>query len=234
MHIRAISVLPLIAALGFAVPAARAFEAPWSSFDFLEDQRWSQINNRLMNQNLEILNDTISRQTEQSNAASREVLDLGEGASTDLAPLRPYLAENDVTEEQAARILLMYAEIARRLDVPANDSASGIAAFLAGTYAAYTNEPFPDAYFNPLYQQFAEGLTSDGELSARPLAERTEYYQRLVVTGMVYQLLQLELQSNPQPDEIAAMRKAAGRAFEDIAGISPDNIYFTADGLRPR
>lgn len=234
MHIRAIAVLTLTAALGFAVPTARAFEAPWSSIDFLEDQRWFQINNRLINQNLEIMNDSISDQAEQSDGVSRDVLGLGASASTDLAPLRPYLAENNVTEEQAARILLMYAEIAGRLDVPANDSASGIAAFLAGTYAAYTNEPFPDAYFNPLYEQFAESLTSDDELSARPLAERTEHYQRLVVTGMVYQLLQLELQSDPQPDEIAAMRNAAGRAFEDIAGISPDSIYFTAEGLRPR
>lgn len=234
MCIRVLVVLTLTTVLGFTAPGAHAWEAPWSGFDFLADQRWSQINNRLANQRLEILNESISDQAGQSGAVSRNVLDLGESASTDLAPLRPYLAENQLTEEQAAKILAMYAGVAGQLDVPANDSASGIAAFLAGSYAAYTNKPFPDAYFKPLYEQFAETLTSDDELESKPLAERTEYYQWLVINGMIFQLLQLELQNSPQTDEITAMRKAAESAFKSIAGISPDNIRFTADGLVPR
>ena len=243
MRISGPAMLAVATLLGFAAPSTRAYyEAPWSNLDFLQDQAWSQINNRLADQNLQSLKDSIDGKAEAVTSnpeppqeeVSRAPLDLGESASTDLAPLRPYLSETRLTEERAATVLAMYSQAAARLDVPANDSASGIAAFLAGSYAAYTNEPFPDAYYKPLYEQFAGTLTSDGALQHRPLTQRVEYYQRLVVVGMVFQLLQLEMQKNPQPDQIAAMRKAAGDAFREIAGISPDSIRFTADGLASR
>lgn len=235
MRMPMLAVLALVAS-SFAAPAARAYyEAPWSSFDFLTDQRWSQINNRLIDQNLEFMNDAIAGQIEERGAARRKsALDLGEDASTDLAPLRPYLAQNQLTEENAAKLLAMYRLVAMALDVPANDSASGMAAFLAGTYAASTNEPFPDEFFKPLYEQFAKSMTSDDALAQRSKAERLEYYQRQVVVGMVFQLLQLELQKSGSPEQIAEMRAAAGRAFEDLAGRSPDSIRFTAQGLTPR
>lgn len=249
MRMLVLAVLTIFTALGFAPPGAHAYEAPWSNLDFLRDQTWSQINNRLANQNLKTLRDSIDRKAEKPDpkkeerkptpdskkkAPSRAVLDLGERASTNLAPLRPYLAETRLTEEQAAKVLAMYGQAAALLDVPANDSASGIAAFLAGSYAAYTNKPFPDALYKPLYEQFAESLTSDDALERRPLTQRVEYYQRLVVVGMLFQLLQLEMQRNPQPDQISAMRKAAGSAFQEIAGVSPESIRFTADGLSIR
>lgn len=242
MRLNALAVLTIAAALGLATPAVHAYEAPWSNLDFLQDQAWSQINNRIMNQNLELQNDRVRGGADQSvsesapaaDAVSRAVLDLGPDTSTDLTPLRPYLRQTHLTEAEAAQVLAMYSLVATRLDVPSNDSASGIAAFLAGSYAAYTNEPFPDALYKPLYEQFADSLTSDNELEQRPLSQRREYYQRLVVVGMVFQLLQLEMQNNPQPEQIAAMRRAAETAFTEMAGISPASITFTAKGLVPR
>lgn len=239
MRIRVLAALAIVALLGFAVPEARAQYA-WSSIDFLTDQRWSQINNRLADQNLASLRksvglDSSGRSSSKTRlSADRSVLALGSTASTDLSTLRPYLAETRLSEEQAAKVLAMYNQVAKRLDVPFNDSASGFAAFLAGSYAAYTNKPFPDALYKPLYEQFAESLASGDTLKRMTKAQRVEYYQRMVVVGMVYQLLQLEMQKNPQPAQVAAMRKAAERAFTEIAGISPERIHFTANGLTPR
>lgn len=225
--------LAIAATSGFGMASAQSYyEAPWSSFDFLTDQRWTEINNRLTNQRIDMMNDDIKREIEERREAeAKEALDLGETATTDLTPLRPYLAEIDMTEERAAKVLAMYSEVAAKLDVPANDSASGIAAFLAGTYAAYTNKPFPDEFFRPLYEQFADTLVEDEAFKQMPLPQRTEYYQRLVVAGMIHQLNQLDLQANPQPEQIAKMRDAAGKAFSEIAGISPDRVRFTEDGL---
>ena len=244
MRNRGLATFVILALLGLAVPGAHAvYEAPWSSFDFLTDQRWSQINNRLADQRLDDLRKSVSKSRSGSSGASggkreaavdRSILALGETASTDLSALRPYLAGTQLSEEQAAKVLAMYNQVAARLDVPFNDSASGIAAFLAGTYAAYTNKPFPDALYKPLYEQFAGTLASDGTLKKMQSSQRVEYYQRLVVVGMVYQLMQLDLQKSPQPDQIAAMRAAAESAFTEIAGISPERIQFTANGLAPR
>ena len=252
---------PLLAALAAAVTLAlsapaHAYEAPWSNIDFLQDQRWSQINNRLANQNLANLrrsvglgNRSSSRSSSKSSTTSatqkgtqksapavedRSVLELGEAASTDLAPLRPYLATTQLSEEQAAKVLAMYNQVAYRLDVPFNDSASGIAAFLAGSYSAYTNKPFPDELYKPLYEQFASSMSTGSSLKKMPLATRTEYYQRLVVAGMLYQLLQLDLQADPDPGQIAMMRTAAGKAFKELSGRAPDSIHFTRQGLLPR
>ena len=243
---RLCAILTIAAALASVAPGAYAqYEAPWSSFDFLQDQAWSQINNRLANQRMADLRDSANGKDKREDApapkpkaaapaASRAALNLGPGATTDLAPLRPYLKQIQLTESQAAKMLAMYSQVAGSLDVPANDTASGIAAFLAGSYAAYANTPFPDAYYKPLYEQFARNIGSDQALVRKPLAERREYYQRLVVAGMIYQLLQLELQNNRKPDQVATMRKAAGNAFAQIAGVSPDRIRFTATGLTAR
>lgn len=145
----------LIAVLtSLGAPAARAYEAPRSNLDFLQDQRWTQINNRLADQNLASLRRSVgldkkaSRQRQTKDSAPKvdhAALSLGDAASTDLSTLRPFLAGTQLSEEQAAKILAMYNQVAARLDVPYNDNASGIAAFLAGSYAAYTNRPFPDA-----------------------------------------------------------------------------------------
>lgn len=234
------SLLFMAATLGLTSPAARAYDAPWSSLNFFQDQTWSQINNRITDQNTAAMNKSVHKSQQrraateataqaeaQAQAARRAVLDLGAAASTDLTPLRPYLAETQLTETQARTLLATYAQVAASLDVPANDSASGIAAFLAGSYAAYSGQPFPDAYYKPLYEQFASSMGADGALTQMPLEQRIEYYQRLVVVGMVFQLAQLET----PPAEIPTLRAAAASAFTDIAGISPERIRFTASGL---
>ncbi|MFT4099756.1 MAG: hypothetical protein QM674_01745 [Burkholderiaceae bacterium] len=227
-------------ALFTGVPAF-AYEAPWSNLDFLENQRWSQINNRLTNQRTADMRRMAGLDKGKSGSSGkaktrndRSALALGDQASLDLSPLRPYLATTQLSEKQAAKVLGMYNDVATRLNVPYNDSASGIAAFLAGTYAAYTNKPFPDQYFKPLYEQFANSMSSGSSLTKRPLAQRIEYYQRLVIVGMVFQLHQLGLQEKPDAGQVTVMREAAASAFKEIAGIAPDKIQFTANGLRPR
>ncbi|MFT4257353.1 MAG: hypothetical protein QM599_10410 [Pseudoxanthomonas sp.] len=242
---RALVALAVFAMLAPAASIAQVYAA-WSDVDFLIDQRWSNINNRLANERMGYIRKAAgldssgksgrksSSRGSGSSVANRSLLALGDTASTDLSRLRPYLATTRLSEQQAAQVLAMYNQVADRLGVPYNDSASGIAAFLAGSYAAYTNKPFPDAYYKPLYEQFANTLASDEGQKRTPKAQRVEYYQRLVVVGMLYQLTQLELQKNPRPGEVAKMREAAGRAFTEIAGISPDSIQFTAKGLAPR
>lgn len=229
------------AAFFVSASASAYYEAPWSSLNFLENQRWSQINNRLADQRTADMRKMAGLDGGKSGSGARtktrsdrSALALGDKASLDLTSLRPYLATTQLSEKQAAQVLAVYNDVAARLKVPYNDSASGIAAFLAGTYAAYTNKPFPDQYFKPLYEQFAKSMGSDSLLVKRPLAERIEYYQRLVIVGMVFQLHQLNLQEKPDAKQIAVMREAAGSAFKQIAGIAPDQIRFTANGLRSR
>ena len=242
---RTFAILGSAALLATALPAHAYYEAPWSSFDFLTDQRWTQINNRITDQNMRIMRESASRSRSNradgdSNSATTttapdlSALALGSSASTDLSRLGEHLAASHMNTEQAATVLEIYRRAAESLDVPANDTASGIIALIAGSYAGYTNQPFPDEAFKPLYEQFAPIIAADPTLMQLPQAERVEYYQRMVLAGMLFQLAQIELQKNPDPAQIDDMRDSAYKVFSGITGRSPDAVQFTSQGMSAR
>ena len=257
LPLRALRTLCCSLAVFASASALAYYEAPWSSYDFLTDQRWSQINNRINAQNISIVRRNAgldggwgkskakakaqakaqanhAQQAQQARADDRSSLALGDQASSNLSPVRSYLSNMKLSDEQAGKLFIIYNDVATRLDVPYNDSASGIAAVLAGSYAAYTNQPFPDQFFKPLYEQFAKSMVTSSSFTRTTLAQRTEYYQRQVIAGLMFQLMQLDLQAQPDAQQIAAMRDAAGRAFQEMSGLSPDRVQFTANGMLPR
>lgn len=159
---------------------------------------------------------------------------MGASASTDFSQIGDLISRTQLDRQAVATIFQMYTLAAQRLDVPANDSASAVAAFLAGSYAGYTGKPFPDAAYRPLYQQFARSMSNDPDQRKLTRAQKVEMYQRLVLTGMIFQLAQLDLQAKPNARQQCALREAAGAAFARTAGISPDKVRFTQNGLEPR
>ena len=230
---RTFAVLGSAALLATAALPAQAYLAPWSSFDFLTDQRWSQINNRLADENLRTLRESADRTTTPP-ASNLSALALGDDATTDLSRLGEHLADSQLDTEQAGTVLEIYRRAAESLGVPANDTASGVVALIAGSYAGYTNQPFPDEAFKPLYEQFAPIIAADPTLMQLPQAERVEYYQRMVLAGMLFQLAQIELQKNPDPALIDDMRDSAYKVFSGITGRSPDAVQFTSQGMSAR
>lgn len=237
---RTFAILGSSALLATALPAHAYYEAPWSSFDFLTDQRWSQINNRLADENLRILRKSVATEADTDDSATTttapdlSALALGSSASTDLSRLGEHLAASHMNTEQAATVLEIYRRAAESLDVPANDTASGIIALIAGSYAGYTNQPFPDEAFKPLYEQLAPFIAADQTLMQLPQNERIDYYQRMVLAGMLFQLAQIEFQQNPNPAQIDDMRTSAYQVFSGITGRSPDSVQFTSQGMSTR
>ncbi len=64
---------------------------------------------------------------------------------------KTYPAAQQVQARQGYGALLeAYPAILRKLGQPENEVAVGMAAFIAGTYSAYHNRPFPDDRFAPL------------------------------------------------------------------------------------
>ncbi|MDO5609352.1 MAG: hypothetical protein Q4G62_00990 [Pseudomonadota bacterium] len=216
----------------------------WSSYDFLSDQRWSQINNRLTNQRMDDMNRSVKKSSAQRSSSSASTpatpaantasLRLGATASTDFSLIGDLIATTKFNNENVATVFQIYNAAAASLNVPANDSASGMAAFIAGTYAGYTGKPFPDAMYRPLYLQFAGTLAADQDHARMPRQQKIQMYQHLVLTGMVYQLAQLDLQASPNARDQATLRTAAGAAFKSVTGLSPDEVRFTANGMQKR
>ncbi len=234
----------LLASLPLLLLPSNVFAWAWSSYDFLTDQRWSQINNRITDQRMADMNRSVRKSSGKSSSSSASSpaaaapntasLRLGATASTDFSHIRDLIATTQFNNEGVATVFKIYNAAAESLNVPVNDSASGMAAFIAGTYAGYTGQPFPDAMYRPLYLQFASTLAADQDHARMPRQQKIQMYQHLVLTGMVYQLAQLDLQASPNARDQATLRAAAGAAFKGVTGLSPDEVRFTANGMQKR
>ena len=96
--------------------------------------------------------------------------------------------------------------------MPANNLATGLTVVLAGAYAAYHNQPFPDAWVKPLYQQMEGLLLQDSRLHQRSTVGKAADYQVMVGAGMAMMLTQAELQKAPDAKALQQLRDTGADA----------------------
>ena len=124
------------------------------------------------------------------------------------------------------------AEASRR--VPANNLATGLTVVLAGAYAAYHNQPFPDAWVKPLYQQMEGLLLQDSRLHQRSTVGKAADYQVMVGAGMAMMLTQAELQKAPDAKALQQLRDTGADALRTLFKADPQQVEFTRSGLQVR
>src|SRR5438105_5770199 len=91
---------------------------------------------------------------------------------------RAYPQETRAKVEQVfGQTLDTYRKIEAQFGLRRNDLGGALAAFVAGNYAAYRNEPFPDKLFKPLVQQMQIVLQATGKLDKAGAAEKQELYE---------------------------------------------------------
>ena len=118
--------------------------------------------------------------------------------------------------------------------VPANNLATGLTVVLAGAYAAYHNQPFPDAWVKPLYQQMEGLLLQDSRLHQRSTVGKAADYQVMVGAGMAMMLTQAELQKAPDAKVLQQLRDTGADALRTLFKADPQQVEFTRSGLQVR
>jgi hypothetical protein len=134
-------------------------------------------------------------------------------------------------EQFFGQTLEAYHKIESQFGLRHNDLAGALAAFVAGNYAAYRNEAFPDRLFKPLVQQMQDVLQSSGTLDKTSVTEKQELYENLAILGTYMLLTREALQKSPD-DKVAANMKTAARGYlEQALKLDPDRMQLTEQGL---
>jgi hypothetical protein len=124
-----------------------------------------------------------------------------------------------------------YHGIESKFGLRRNDIAGAVAAFIAGNYIAYHDQPFPDAHFGPLVRQMRERMYGVPALRSASAAERQEMYEQLAILGTYMALTREALQKTPDPKLKDGMKRAARNYLEQFLRIDPDRIRIGPEGL---
>jgi hypothetical protein len=128
-------------------------------------------------------------------------------------------------------ILTFNQTIPRTYGIPANNLATALAAALAGGYAAYTNQPFPENAVKPLFRQVEQVMLRNPKIVQVSMNEKNAQYQMWVGAGMYLLGWQADLAKHPNPQQQAQMQKAGADALHAL-GIDPGRVHFTASGMK--
>lgn len=124
-----------------------------------------------------------------------------------------------------------YHRIESKFGLRRNDMAGAVAAFIAGNYVAYHDEPFPDANFGTLVRQMRDRMAGVEALRKASDAERQEMYEQLAILGTYMALTREALQKSPDPNLKAGMKRSARTYLEQFLRIDPDRMRIGPEGL---
>lgn len=177
-----------------------------------------------------------SAQAQASPNGANDALSTGEAFATirgleQLIAHYPAQNQRQVLEAYTRLIYNFDETVPRAYGIPAHNLATAYAAILAGSYAAYTNRPFPENAVKPLFQQAQQAMLNTPQLLRASVEEKAAIYQVWVGTGSFMLGWQNQLAQHPNPEQQAQMRKAGGDALRAL-GIDPDRVRFTASGMQ--
>ena len=184
----------------------------------------------------------LNRRQREAAAKERETAPIRAAATTytpvqrDGAAIEPLVTAYPTDAQGKVRreftnLLGTFRKLEKQFGLPANDVATAVAAYLAGSYAAYTDVTLPDAHFKPLVAQMRRALQDDAQFAKASDATRQQMYEQLVTLGMLMTVTQLGLQQNPDARLNADMRAAGGNYLASFLGVPASRVRITAQGL---
>jgi hypothetical protein len=135
------------------------------------------------------------------------------------------------TERAFRELLDGYRKIEQRFNIPANDLAGAVAAFVAGSWMAYRNSDFPDENFPALVSQMRQIIASNPEFLRASAAEKRDMYDQMVIRGLFLATVQMALKQKPNDAVAANMRQIAKGNLEQFLKTDAERVQVTAKGL---
>lgn len=202
-------------------------QSSWSSLDLVRDsftpKSWEYKPGRESGRDSATASKSSRRSTQFSPAGTSSALDR-------LVYAYPQASRSSIraTFEQ---LLDGYAKIEQQFNVPRNDVAGAVAAFIAGSYMAYHDVDFPDEHFKPLVMQIHRTISVDPQFAKASNAEKQELYEQMAIVGMFLATTQMALKVKPNPQVAAAMKQAAKGYLEQFLKTDADRVEISGHGL---
>lgn len=231
--------------LALVRPGYALGDSAWGySYDFSHD--WVQQD--LMFRSLQQFNETMQDDgAEKRPKKARSPLELGDAGisagshgrslsdtrAADALAARLYPRDEFIERKHMFQDLIIHfnLNVERQYGVPSNHLATGMAAALAGAWAAYTGKAFPDAHIKPLVAQMDRLMQKDERIQTMHIRQKVYTYHTLVATGMWLTALQQDLQRQPDARRQERLRAVGGEYLQSLLGVSPQRVSFGRSGL---
>jgi hypothetical protein len=126
---------------------------------------------------------------------------------------------------------LFWQKLEAQLGLTPNDVAAGVAAFIAGNYAAFTGEQVPDPHFKALVMQMQEMLARNAAFTQSPPAAKRSMFEQLAMVGTFMAVYREHLKQKPSPNEEQHFRDSAKANLEAGLGLTIDRMQIGPQGL---
>jgi hypothetical protein len=126
---------------------------------------------------------------------------------------------------------VFWQKLETQLGLTPNDAAAGVAAFIAGNYAAFMEQQVPDEDFKSLVLQMQSLLARNpGFMQSSPAAKRS-MFEQLAMVGTFMAVYREHLKLKPSPGEEVHFRNAAKANLEAGLGLAVERIQIGRQGL---
>ena len=118
-----------------------------------------------------------------------------------------------------------------QLGLVPNDVAAGVAAFIAGNYTAFMQQPVADEDFKSLVLQMQSLLARNPAFVQSPPAAKRAMFEQLAMVGTFMVVYREHLNRQPSPGEEVNFRNAAKANLEAGLGLAVERLQIGPQGL---
>ena len=129
---------------------------------------------------------------------------------------------------------LFWQKLETQLGLTPNDVGAATAAFIAGNYSAFMQQPVADEDFKALVTQMQGLLAGNPALTQTSPAAKRAMYEQLAMVGTFMVVYREHLKSKPSPGEEANFRNTAKANLEAGLGLAVERIQIGPQGLVAR
>ncbi len=127
-------------------------------------------------------------------------------------------------------IIALGDRVAQAYGIPKLNLATSRAAAIAGAYAAYTGQTFPDAYVKPLVAQLDREMRVDPKILAATPSSKSYQYQLGMGVGLLLMGADLELKAKPDAGQRTQLRAIGAQTLRSMFGVEASRVTFSNKG----
>jgi cytochrome c556 len=126
---------------------------------------------------------------------------------------------------------VFWQKLEAQLGLTPNDVAAGVAAFIAGNYAAFMQQQVADEDFKSLVLQMQGLLARNAAFTRSSPAAKRAMFEQLAMVGTFMAVYREHLTRQPSPNEEVHFRNAAKANLEAGLGLAVERIQIGSQGL---
>ncbi|MFG6460783.1 DUF6683 family protein [Roseateles sp. DXS20W] len=126
---------------------------------------------------------------------------------------------------------VFWQKLETQLGLTPNDVAAGVAAFIAGNYSAFMQQPVPDEHFKSLVLQMQGLLARNAAFTQASAATKRTMFEQLAMVGTFMVVYREHLNQKPSPNEEVNFRNTAKANLEAGVGLAVERIQIGPQGL---